>query len=440
MLQLEAETHLLHPGNQQPKGCLLSLSRGLLKRLQHLITGVHEGEQSFSRMDLIEIFNNTALVQYLSGRLDRAEGVCRHCIALCAQADQRNGKSDWASFAIQPYINMARLVAMTSNYERGVNMMRRVFRCAIGEEPLDDSGLYIDASEPNRRESAEGSIGVVGRTVFQRDSIRAYLQARDYQGLLLFLNDIEPLKQNFGSCWNPYIHDEARIRAFAGLRRYDDALAALRELCARLAIEHVVSPSVYTLAANIYGNTGRYAEARKTTDWCSRYFSRCYEDLPASVLKSHTALLLALMFIGTSQYHEAYLAVKDALATAATIEHEPGRLKSLALLVALTPFTQNSESWALQLRDLIDKTYYSYERAIALCAVGECEGGREDLLRQAATTLSRIGTLHTERCKTLIAEYQSKHDVALSLDHPDIYKLYSHVMGLTMNDLIKVTE
>ena len=131
--------------------------------------------------------------------------------------------------------------------------------------------------------------------------------------------------------------------------------------------------------------------------FAASYIARWYQNQGSSVRQFQAFYLLPLYQYRLALPSEAAVNARTALRIARTIQHQPGTLRSLALVFALDSQTSPNE----EVDQLLATSYYNVERALALCSRGMqgCDSTvTSSDTELAAATLGEIETLEAQMC------------------------------------------
>lgn len=366
--------------------CLLELEMSRLttrmdtKPKRNLVSACEQLQAEFARSchklevqgncSLIGCYNLGALLQYHYGELNRAEQICHRAIEICQALACQDSQVRWTAQMIQPYINLGRIAAARGDSALSLRIYDNVYRlfhkdCALA---IDGYLIYGGIIPDLNRE--DPSLAKISRNVYVLESIRALLQAYDYEGLLKFLDDLP----NQASCEWISCQDhailEGRMKALLGMSRCRDALSAGRELITRLSHDGVRCPAVYTVFAEIYRQSGHTANAGKALDMGEK--GLMHENLRCTdpYTPMFAMYLIALERLLLQDFDRALVAARTALTRAGELCDEVGVIKALIILTDLRSHGSglsegDSVDWYRQLETTCGGSFYRFEKALA---------------------------------------------------------------------------
>jgi hypothetical protein len=130
-------------------------------------------------VEACSLINNASLVFALAGEDVTAAQICRRQLAWL-RAAARDGAQAAASLAIQPWVNLGRLLRQRGEHERALAMFARVY--VPDERGLLSFGGFAVPPQDVRYENAE--------LIYVADSLRTYAGARTYERGLRFIRRV----------------------------------------------------------------------------------------------------------------------------------------------------------------------------------------------------------------------------------------------------------
>jgi tetratricopeptide (TPR) repeat protein len=451
LLDLEA-SRLLTRLDGKPKSDLQEGSEKLLAEIEAACAPTG----NCSPVNIVGFHNLGALFLFYAGEFERAEEVCRHAIGLCQMLAEEDTFARWAAHMLQPYLNLGRIAAATAKRDESLAIFREVFQFVQRQNDLVMEGYRIPACRFDELLGEDSTLGLVGAGVYVGDSIRAFLSAEDFEGLLLFAETAQedPL---FSRDSFPYTLMEAKARALLELQRPQDALNTLVTFVQRMSRDTVRYGAIYTLIADIYRRSGIARDANKMLEMAETYMRAVWTKSGFCPELLRTTHLIALQHLLLGQLDRAALNAQLALETARNLGDEAGRLKTLVVLLnSLSPTqsasgtgAENFEALCEELELLTRQTGYRYEKALGyvqLADTGIGAGAGTAGLHQAHAILENLRRSCRGKRQQKISTYISsieqaagngaEPDEPAQCDH--LSKLYDKLMGLQPSQIMQL--
>ena len=373
-----------------------------------------------SPVTFVGFHNLGALFLFHAGEFGRAEEVCRHAIDVCFRLAEEGSFARWATHMIQPYLNLGRIAAARGRHEESIAIFRDVFRFVQRQNDLVLNGYRISSSRLDEITAEDPTIGMVGIGVYLADSVRAYLIAEDYEGLLLFAETLEAdtvySRDSF-----PYTIMEAKARALLGLNEIKEALNILVKFVQRMSRDTVRYASIYTLIAEIYRRADMMRDAEKMLGVSEAYMQALKTKSGSCAELLRTTFLIAVQQSLLGNADRAALHARLALATARDLDDEAGQIKALILLLNCLELSACGQSGAAEndfmalyheLYLLTNQTAYCYEQILGYIQLATAGGATAEpdrmlVLGRARLLLTCLQNSCTGTRKQRLAQYDS---------------------------------
>jgi tetratricopeptide (TPR) repeat protein len=415
LLDLENQ-RLLTRLDGKPKSSLVPASEKLVAE----IVSSRGPNGCCSPVTFVGFHNLGALFLFHAGEFGRAEEVCRHAIDVCFRLAEEGSFARWATHMIQPYLNLGRIAAARGRHEESIAIFRDVFRFVQRQNDLVLNGYRISSSRLDEITAEDPTIGMVGIGVYLADSVRAYLIAEDYEGLLLFAETLEAdtvySRDSF-----PYTIMEAKARALLGLNEIKEALNILVKFVQRMSRDTVRYASIYTLIAEIYRRADMMRDAEKMLGVSEAYMQALKTKSGSCAELLRTTFLIAVQQSLLGNADRAALHARLALATARDLDDEAGQIKALILLLNCLELSACGQSGAAEndfmalyheLYLLTNQTAYCYEQILGYIQLATAGGATAEpdrmlVLGRARLLLTCLQNSCTGTRKQRLAQYDS---------------------------------
>jgi tetratricopeptide (TPR) repeat protein len=415
LLDLENQ-RLLTRLDGKPKSSLVPASEKLVAE----IVSSRGANGCCSPVSFVGSHNLGALFLFHAGEFGRAEEVCRHAIDVCFRLAEEGSFARWATHSIQPYLNLGRIAAARGKYEESVAIFRDVFRFVQRQDDLLLNGYRISSSRLDEILAEDPTIGMVGTGVYLADSVRAYLIAEDYGGLLRFVETLEA-DPVYSQDSFPYTIMEAKARALLGLNETKEALNILVKFVQRMSRDTVRYASIYTLIAEIYRRAAMARDAEKVLGVSESYMQALKAKSGSCAELLRTTFLIAVQQFLLGNPDRAALHARLALTTAQDLDDEAGQIKALILLLNSLEVSARGQSgtnekdfMALynELYLLTAQTAYCYEQTLGYIQLATEGGATAETdrvlgLGRARVLLTRLQNSCTGTRKQRLAQYGS---------------------------------
>ena len=441
LLALEQST-LLSASDGRRRGPLDAAAEEMLRELTAL-GGEFRGYARDHAVEAVSLFNQAALIQYQYGDFDRAADLCNEAVSLCELMYSSTRATQWISLMVQPYINRARLAVATGDASAVVSALERLYSLVFDQEDLVFDGHLIahDALDPK-----DEQLKIVTMTVYVTDSIKAYMAARDYYGLLRFVAQAEQL---LGQSLVPDLKRrciEAHALGSLCMGDPNGAQRVLREWMSLPSFDPRRDVWLFCMAARIYVECARADDATTTINKILRYAAALLQREIVSMPVFHAVYTAGLLALCVQNDHLAEECGNVALATCEAANDEVGVLKSLCLLSRSVTGAGERKTVRERLRAESVHSYYRVMRAVGCYELGEngdavtdpCTRNDGDYWRMVAGMLTelpeQIPVCSLLRKRLTGMGYTSvaqRHEGRLSeWRHPSIERLYYTVLGL----------
>jgi len=366
-------TCLLSAVEGKPRRPLLVVARELLDEFEAFRSGEKSAEgPNAVPSNLIYFYNMGSLIQYHRGELQKAEEVCSRAIAICREMLEENRSAHWGSEMLQPLINLGRIEAARADLQTSLSIFNSVYQYVFGSRDLTIDGYRLSSNLVPTFLERETKLQEIARTVYLTDSIRAYLFAEDYSGLLCFLEPLASSSQYQDQFFTKRII-EAKARSLIALKQTRRALELLSTFLRLDPASAWKNIGLYCLVGNIYSVSGRPDDARKVLGM----IEKCVDFVTAipaheSAATAHIIYYAALTAWQAGNVQLTASLAKRSLSICEKAGHEVGTLKALCLLLKIAtrdPLALNETTVGVLYERLLVATLecsYGIEKAIAL--------------------------------------------------------------------------
>jgi hypothetical protein len=190
----------------------------LVDVLDRAPTGGYEG--ALQRQSAM---NNAALIFAYLGETSRASEICEYQLTLVAEAmrvHQDPESSAYLTMAIDPWVNLGRLLAMRGDAEAATSHFADIFALRSGaDRRLGPCAISADAWLAAR--STDLRLDEVTEAVYVTDSLKALFSAGKFSAAAEFVKALS-WTHTTSLRW---LAAEAKIIALAGLKRHEEILA-----------------------------------------------------------------------------------------------------------------------------------------------------------------------------------------------------------------------
>jgi tetratricopeptide (TPR) repeat protein len=383
----------------RPKGNLLEGARKLHAIFQEEIrrfAGTRERSSG-----LVYCYNAGALLQYHYGEIERARQLSTHAIRLCLEGWQRSGVAAWVGDAVQPYINIGRLLGAQGLWRESLELFEAAWHFARGDAALEFQEMQVGAEAVALIPVGQRhDVLRVSENIRVADSLRVLLASQQYEKVFEFVSTIMAERhtiEHLGLVNASII--EGIIQAHLGLCHYREALDAIGvfinntpDVCGCHSVVHL---HVITAMQGL----GKLAEARQA-------LQRVAGGLEA--LTNGPVPAFALAQIWYLAAYRSYLlgdldyaagTARRSLALSRVSGNEATALKAAVLLSQVLDGSSDAasiKSCRDEMAQLANSTHYRLERAFASWELGR-------------TTLQPVGIEHLRQSQAMFANLRLPH-------------------------------
>jgi tetratricopeptide (TPR) repeat protein len=340
--------------------------------------------------------NLLALIQYYTGQYGQAAALCQREIDLCANLVRNGRPVQWMFFAVEAYLNEARLAALLGRAEEAISRFTKLLEFACHDDELCLGGQAFtrrqlgDAAsshEENRKGFLRRLTAVGGMAVWEAN--KAFLLLEDYEGLLRFLDG-----QEFEAFASSRVFAsallEARVKALMGLDRLAEASDRWEQLRGLVQGDDACLTRLAVLAADLYAAMRQPTAA---ADWRQRCLAgvRDRRDIEAWYLE-YRCLLLCWKARERDQ-------LDDLCHLALTIGQECGDqiafVKTSCLMIRILSerpeARERVQVLCRSLEETLARCHYRSEATLAYAELGRAYGLLDGDLRGEATRCLHTG-------------------------------------------------
>lgn len=171
--------------------------------------------------DIVDCYNEAALIEVYYGRVDYAANLCNAAMKWIADVVRSSGNSACYRFAVQPYVNLGRLDRIARRWQESLQKFKVAQQVSVGN-PVTFGPISIDRNSLQKMTQGFADQTVL-QNIFILDTLKTLLKATWYRKVLNYFPDWE----NFPVLVHRDFICESFLVALAGLGEYDQAL----ELC-----------------------------------------------------------------------------------------------------------------------------------------------------------------------------------------------------------------